>query len=272
MSTEFHHAHPPRSRALAKTLACLAVALFAALPQWASAFACGDAPSAYFDGNGGFESFNDPSGYPVFNKNHCYGNPIFSTTGRDTYTSNPYGNRVMTNSGFGYQCFELAERYFLFKYNKRIRGEAAADMCGNALPSGVKRLFPGSGMPVPGDLFVFGRGSCGASPQWGHIAVITKVWNSGSVQIAQQNMRSEKYTIANVKSSCACAYLHATDNLAANGPPVDTPADAWEPGRDGGEDGPEQTNGGNLIDDPGNTCHCTSSDPLSVWPMCCKKK
>lgn len=253
-------------------VACCGAVLALTAPPQAAAYGCGTTPSAYIDGKrGGFTDFNDTSGYPIFNKHHCYGNPIYSTNGKDTYTSNPYGNRIMTNSGYGYQCFELAQRYFLFKFNKRIHGYGAADLCHNALPRGVRRIRPGSGKPVPGDLFVFGRGSCGSSPQWGHVAVITRVWNAGSMQIAQQNMRSEKYTIANVKTSCACAFIHADDNLAANGPDVDTPSDAWEPGRDGGEDGPMHTNGGNLIGDPANLCHCKSNgDPNSVWPLCCK--
>lgn len=252
--------------------AALAACLLALAPQLAFAYACGTTPSAYFDGEGGrFDDFGDSSGYPVFNKHHCYGNPIYSTNGRDTYTSGGFG-RKMTNSGFGYQCFELAERYFLFKFNKRLQGMGAADLCHNQLPRGTRRLFPGSGVPVPGDLFVFPRGGCGSSPEWGHVAVITKVWNPNSMQIAQQNMRSEKYTIANVKTSCACAFIHADDNINYNGSWTDTPADAWEPGRDGGADGPMHTNGGNLISDPANSCRCKSNDPLSIWPLCCMKK
>jgi len=261
-----------RAGAPRRWLAALAAAAFALAPQLASAFACGAAPSTYFDGQGGrFDNFDDTSGFPVFNKDHCYGNAIYSTNGKDSYTSGGFG-RKMTNSGFGYQCFELAERYFLFKFNKRIHGIGAADLCDNELPQGTRRLFPGKDIPVPGDLFVFPRGTCGSSPEWGHIAVITKVWNPGSMQIAQQNMRSEKYSIANVKTSCACAFIHADDNLLYNDAWTDTPADAWEPGRDGGADGPEHNNGGNLISDPGDTCQCKSNDPLSIWPLCCKKK
>ena len=257
-----------------RLLACMALALLGALPLDALAHACGTTPSAYFDGEGGrFDDFSDTSGFPVYNKHHCYGNPIFSTNGKDTYTSNPYGNRSMTNSGYGFQCFELAQRYFFFKYNKWIAMPAAADLCDRPLPRGIKRFRPGQGTPVPGDLFVFGRGQCGMSAQWGHVAVITKVYNAESVQIAQQNMRNERSTIANVKMSCACSILHAEDNLKTNGPPMATPDNAWSPENMPGNDGSLDTNGGNLIGKPANMCRCSSNrdDPNSIWPLCCKQ-
>lgn len=258
-----------------RLLACLSLALLGALPLNALAHACGIAPSIYFDGEGGkFDDYDDTSGFPVYNKGHCYDNPIFSTNGKDTYTSNPYGNRTMTNSGYGFQCFELAQRYFYFKFNKWIAMPAAADLCDRPLPAGIKRFKPGQGTPVPGDLFVFGRGQCGMSAQWGHVAVITRVYNSQAVEIAQQNMRSERSSHATVQMSCACSILHAEDNLKTNGPPTDTPSGAWGPNGPPAEESPVDSNGGNLIGDPGNACRCKSSkdDPNSMWPLCCKAK
>lgn len=253
----------------ALALACAALML--AGPQRAAAFACGAPPSAYIDGKrGGFTDFSDSSGFPIFNKEHCYGNPIFSTNGKDTYTSNPYGNRAMTNSGFGYQCTEFPQRYWGFKFNKWLVVPSAADLCTTPLPRGVRRFRPGQGMPVPGDIFVFGRGMCGASSEHGHVSVVTRVFNESAIQIAQQNMRSERYTIATVKVSCGCGFLHAEDNLMANGPRMDTPADAWDPDNYPAEDGPMHTGGGSMISAPANLCQCKSDDPQSVWPLCCK--
>jgi hypothetical protein len=112
------------------------------------------------------------------------------------------------------------------------------------------------------------------SAQWGHVAVVTRVWNSDSVQIAQQNMRSERSSIANVKLSCACSILHAEDNLKSNGPPVATPPDAWSPENMPSTDAPLDSNGGNLIGEPGDMCRCSSNkdDPNSIWPLCCKAR
>lgn len=262
-----------RASPAVSALCALLALLMLWLPIDAHAFACGAPPSAYIDGNKGrFDDFEDSSGFPIFNKEHCYGNPIFSTDGKDTYTTNPYGNRIMTNSGFGYQCFELAQRYFGFKFNKWLIMPSAKNLCDWELPRGVKRFKPGQGTPVPGDLFVFGAGSCGSSPIHGHVAVVTKVYNEESVQIAQQNMRSERSTIANIRTSCACAFLHAEDNLASNSPRTGTPTDAWGPDNVPEGEGPAHTGGGNLLGEPPNLCRCTSNDPQSVWPLCCKKK
>ena len=249
----------------------LALLTLAALPQLASAFACGAPPSAYIDGQrGGFTDFTDSTGFPIFNKEHCYGNPIFSTNGHDTYTSNPFNNRTMTNSGFGYQCTEFPQRYYIFRFHKRLVVPSAADLCTFNLPQGVSRFKPGQGTPVPGDIFVFGRGMCGASGEHGHVSIVTKVYNPSSIQIAQQNMRSERSTIANVKTSCGCGFLHAEDNLAANMPWTDTPSDAWDPDNFPWDDRPMDTNGGSLIGDPADLCNCRSDDPTQIWPLCCK--
>ncbi|WP_056666783.1 CHAP domain-containing protein [Rhizobacter sp. Root1221] len=268
---------PPTFRAL-RSVPWLALVVLAAIallmPRPAAAgYACNAAPSAYIDGQGGrFDDTQDSTGFPVFNKNHCYGNPIYSTNGKDTYTTNPNGNRTMTNSGFGYQCYELAQRYFGFKFNKWIILPAAADLCDGPMPAGVRRFRPGQGTPVPGDLFVFGRGSCGVSAQFGHVGVVTKVYNTQKVQIAQQNVRNEASTMQTVDVGCACVFIHAEDNLARNGAPSSPPDGGWSPNNPPGEgDGPIPTGGGNLIGEPANLCRCSSNDPNSVWPLCCKK-
>ena len=279
MSSEICYAY--RTRAFLRLL-CMFAALFALLPSlaWAGGYACGAPPSAYIDGEKGvFHDYNDTSGFPVFNSDHCYGHAIYSTSGKDTYSDDPFHNRTVTNSGFGYQCVELAYRYMGWRWSKWIWvSNGASDLCNGPLVDsrgapvkGLQRFRPGGGTPVPGDLFVFANGVCGADAQYGHVAVITRVWNKDSVQIAQQNVVSEKYTIQNVKLACACSIIHADNNTYSNGPPVETPADSWSPSTTKGGRGDYLHAGGSTPSTPPrNGCYCKSNDENSVWPLCCK--
>jgi len=265
------------ARRRTRALAALATACAAlAAPGLASAHACGAIPQAFIDGDkGAFDNYNDSTGYPVFNQNHCYGHPIFADgTGKQTFDSNPYGTYTNTNSGFGFQCAELAYRYFWFRYKKRLVLYAASDLCNGPLPDGVTRFRPNQGTPVPGDIIVFGPNSCGADPTYGHIAVVTRWWNKDSVQIAQQNTLSPSTTIANVHVTCACAFLHAVENTHANGAPVATPAGTWTPS---GTSGSTAVNGnmspgqyGRMPDLPPSGCYAASNDQKTMWPPACK--
>lgn len=243
-----------------------------ALPRPSFAYACNATPSAFtFDG------------YPAFNRPHCYGNPIYSTTGKDTYTSNPYGNRVMTNSGFGYQCAELAQRYFIFKFRRLVsfQGSRSAyganNLCDNALPARTTRKrppFTGKNMPVPGDLMVWpGQGGgCGVNGHWGHVAVVDKVY-SNKVRVVQQNWGDDDASaIMSFDHDCACAYIHADDNGNQNGPLEAAPADGGvsDGSRSAALDCPNYTDDSDPLKQAGLKSCCVRSDDIkTMWPVPC---
>lgn len=151
---------------------------------------CGDAPAvSTFDG------------YPAFK--YCGNFDVYSNDGKNT-SSTPQAGWVKTEGGYGYQCVELAVRYFHFRWGIStgwgVMG--AKDMCGTH-PSGVSQ----TSNPVAGDLMVFGASSCGADPTFGHVGVVDSV-SGTTISLVQQNTAS-KY---NYKQSCASCFLHAASN------------------------------------------------------------
>jgi hypothetical protein len=196
-----------RARAMAMIAVLIALAWLLPESVWAYGTACAGQtqPTQTFDG------------YPVFAPNACYGWPVYSTDGKNT---NSAGSGVVTEgSPYGYQCTELAERYFYFRWNVALPIGAASDLCSEALPSGAVR----TGSPLPGDLMVFGPGSCGADPNYGHVAVVNNVGN-GTVDIVEQN-GSASGARYGVSQSCACAYIHSPNNVSASaGDSSDRPA------------------------------------------------
>lgn len=156
---------------------------------------CGDAPVvSTFDG------------YPAFK--YCGNFNVYSNDGKHT-SSTPQSGWVQTEGGYGYQCVELAARYFHFRWGVPAHWGimGANEMCGTH-PSGVSKTTK----PVPGDLMVFGSSSCGADPTYGHVGVVNAV-GSTTITLVQQNYAA-KY---DYKKSCALCFLHAASNTGATG-------------------------------------------------------
>ncbi len=125
-----------------------------------------------------------------------------------------------TAYGLGYQCVELAQRYFSQKFgfpNVWPNVGSAWQMCdaAAALPASVH--FRGSGyIPVHGDLAVLGNGAGD-----GHVAVVSSA-GGGSVDTVEQNSSASGHgTVAIGSERC---FIHANANtdgsVAAAAPPA----------------------------------------------------
>jgi hypothetical protein len=152
-------------------------------------------------------------GYPAYGCTggtpYCGDFDVYTDDGKNTSTSNP-GGWFKSEGGYGYQCAELATRYFYGRYG--VTGWSfmyAKDMC-DSHPSSVSV----TNNPVPGDLIVFGPNACPGSGIGfaGHVAVIDQV-NASTVSTTQQNPALN----INWNRSCASCYLHANNNNGNGG-------------------------------------------------------
>ena len=146
---------------------------------------------------------------PAF-ANNCGNTSVYSLEGVQTSTT-PAPGWVLTGGGYGYQCVELAQRYFYFAWSIRpSSGSAiwpgvgvATDMCSN-YPAGVTK----TSRPAQGDLMVWDAGSCGApSGGAGHVAVVDSA-APGTVTVVEQNW-SFSGRRSGISTSCALCFLHA---------------------------------------------------------------
>ena len=103
-----------------------------------------------------------------------------------------------TGYGVGYQCVELAMRFWAQKYATFWRDNAwglfddAIGRCDTwASPNGAKASADWR-PPTPGDMVVWGRRNDG----WGHVAVITAV-GARTIDIMEQNVAAAAYTPTN---------------------------------------------------------------------------
>ena len=148
-------------------------------------------------------------GFPAYAQ--CAGfenSAIYSNNGIDTATSSQGADWVRTQFSGGYQCTELAKRYWVFKWGVtwQPRGNAGF-WCDEQPPanSGVVQTQT----PVHGDMMVLPPGSCGAGADTGHVAVVDKFdATSSKVTVVQQNRASR----GSYNLSCGKCFLHVVKN------------------------------------------------------------
>lgn len=132
---------------------------------------------------------------------------IWSSDGISTSTEQPNDWR-RTQWGGGYQCTEFASRYLYFVWGvDSVPNGNAGSWCDSEPPDGLVQ----APTPVHGDLIVFAPGSCGASAETGHVAVVDVVDEDASrVEIVEQNRAGRRRT----DFDCAACFLHAVANDA----------------------------------------------------------
>jgi hypothetical protein len=178
--------------------------------------------------------------FPAFDQCASLGN-VYTWEGRHTAPTGGSSSWKRTNT-LGYQCVELALRYF---YGRWAVGTwpnvaSAAAMCDvGRVPAGVTRIMtPTIADVVPGDLMVFtpSNAACGMT-SWGHVAVVNGVNVAAeTVQNINQNCATgtpPRGCVTNVDISCAMCILHANNNVQpceTLGPPPTTPSPNVEDG------------------------------------------
>lgn len=146
---------------------------------------------------------------------------IYSNNGVDTSTMKVGADWVRTQWSGGYQCTELASRYLKFVWDvKYVPNGNAGSWCDTPPPANSGMVQ--STTPVHGDLIVFGPGSCGASMDTGHVAVVDTVdMATQKLSVVEQNRaRRGTYMI-----SCAKCYLHVVANDGKTAPKRPAPGD-----------------------------------------------
>lgn len=178
-----------------------------------------------------------PDGYPAIvaaiYPPACFGELVFSTDGKNTNAgaAAPAGQYVSSQNGLtGYECWELAARYFKFRWgidmNQLFPGEYAGDLViDNNMPSNIARHpADGSYTPVCGDLIAYcgPSGACRDNAgQLDHVDLVTNVVGQGAT--AAVTTLNEDTTTTNPWSTgtvidpaatgnSGVAYLHATNN------------------------------------------------------------
>lgn len=150
-----------------------------------------------------------------------YGNDcssVYATSGTDAH----YGPPGVFTDSCGFQCVELAVRYFYFKAG--ITGSwsgvgQATDMCGTH-PSGVAQ----TSSPQVGDLMVFQANNAAAGTgSAGHVAVITKINGDGTIGTFNQRFAEDANGFMSTAfwntapASAALCYLHAVNSQPVTG-------------------------------------------------------
>jgi len=165
---------------------------------------CGGEPLAMIDGIAAYAMCD-----AALNSN------VWSDTGASTAGVSQGPGWVETGLGRiigknGYQCTELSQRYFYFRFGIcPWSWVAAKDMCTEPLPSTIVR----TSTPVHGDLIVIPPGCDGAGLETGHVAVVDSV-NGSTVYAVQQNSGTNGY--GTFHTSCATCFLHAVANVGGS--------------------------------------------------------
>jgi surface antigen len=153
---------------------------------------------------------------------------IYSNNGVDTSTTQVSPDWQRTQWSGGYQCTELANRYFRFRWGvKWVPNGNAGAWCDTQPPANVGVVQTMA--PVHGDLMVLAPGSCGAAQGTGHVTVVDEVNDTKLVVVEQNGARRGTYNL-----SCAKCFLHvmANDGVpkpATGLPPVTNAAGAAAP-------------------------------------------
>jgi hypothetical protein len=197
------------------------------LTTLAAAAAAGCAPPAEEDGPLGRAALaddgicNEPAttsidGYPAYA--YCGNFNVYTDDGIHTQSSAAPG-WTETEGGFGYQCVEIAVRYFYFKWSVPHGWffSYATDMCGTH-PSDVTI----TSNPVHGDLAVIKPGCAGADATAGHVLVIDSLQGT-QIHGIQQNPAGA-FTWPD---SCVQCYLHAAANGGAQDPCSTAPSGGY---------------------------------------------
>lgn len=146
-------------------------------------------------------------GIPAYNQCAASENAsIFTNNGINTATQEGDGNWVRTQMSSGYQCTEFAKRYMEYVWNvPTVPNGDAGTWCDDAPPEGLVQ----SDTPVHGDVIVFAPGSCGASEEFGHLAIVDIVHEAeNSVEFVEQNYANRRACDINT----AACFLHAVSN------------------------------------------------------------
>jgi hypothetical protein len=153
-------------------------------------------------------------GFPAYAQCPGFENSaIYSNNGIDTATSAQSSDWVRTQFNGGYQCTELAKRYWVFKWNVTWEPRGNAGFWCDETPPASSGVIQ-TQTPVHGDIMVLPPGSCGAGADTGHVAVVdTFDAASSRVTVVQQNRASRgQYNL-----SCGKCFLHVVKN--GGGPP-----------------------------------------------------
>jgi hypothetical protein len=169
--------------------------------------------AADFSGASDATATSSPVGRPLETWNgitaHTYGgacSDVYATSGTDVH----YGPPGVHTDTCGFQCVELAVRYFHF--NEGVPADqwhvgAAVEMCGSH-PDGVVQ----TNNPQVGDLMIYKANDrfYGTGPS-GHVAVIRALKADGSLDVFNQRWRNESTAFTNgiLRSHAAC-FLHST--------------------------------------------------------------
>jgi hypothetical protein len=145
-------------------------------------------------------------GFPAYGWGNCKdpgsGN-VFTDNGIDTLSYNP-GGWFQSEGGSGYQCVELATRYFFGAHG--ITGwhgfGQAKQMCSSSVwAPGVSA----TSSPVAGDLMIFPANTCGTQGA-GHVAVVDGV-SGNTIATTQKNWAMN----VSYARSCASCFLTARE-------------------------------------------------------------
>ena len=178
-------------------------------------------------------------GIPAYAQCTTTNSAIYSNNGVDTSTTSGGTDWVRTQYSGGYQCTELAHRYWYFHWNVTwIPNGNAGTWCDTVPPasSGVVQTTT----PVHGDLIVFAPGVCGADATTGHVAVVDVVVSATTVTIVEENSAGRR----NSQQSCAKCFLHVVANTGSGGSGGATSTGGSNAGGDASPSGGSPNTGG----------------------------
>jgi hypothetical protein len=161
--------------------------------------------------------------FPAYS--NCSGaSTIYTWDGR--HTSGTRTSWTRTNTA-GYQCVELALRYFYFRWRVSAwpRIGSAYQMCATHPGDVTPIMHPTAADIVPGDLIVTDRNvaACYTYAD-GHVAVVNRVLGT-NVELINQNCSSGACVTTRSIANCALCVLHANNNVQVCETPAPPPVE-----------------------------------------------